>query len=129
MKKHYKLDPQKQKRYEKNVKKMITTLKDRYGGGFDESVHPEMVEQYVRSVIRMEEAEERIDNGEADKNDYMLLKSERSLQKDIIDRLKLSVRGIVGDTRSFKKEKPQDMLEFMMKKLEPFIDGDDDEAN
>lgn len=130
MKTHYKSNATKQKRYEEVCEKMTATLKDRYGEGFDEAVHPDMVRQYARSIIRGEEAEERIDNGEADKSDYSTLKAERSLQKDIIDRLKLSIRGIVGDTRSFSKDKPTDMIDFMMKKIKPFIkDGDDDETD
>lgn len=129
MKIHYKHDPEKQEQYEKIVKSMTETLKERYGKGFDESVHPDMIEQYARSIIRSREIEERIDNGDADTMDYSNLKSERAVQKDLIDRLKLTVRGIVGDTRSFKKEKTQDFKEFLTRKLSPFIGCDDDETD
>lgn len=127
MKTHYKTDPDKQKRYEKMVKKITKTVKDRYGKGFDDAVHPDMIEQYVRSIIRAEEYEESLDNGTAEKDTYSNLKAERSVQKDLVDRLKLTVRGIVGDTRSFTTEKPEDITEFLEKQFAPFVKDDDEE--
>lgn len=129
MKIHYKTDKDKQKRYEEHVRQMTATVKERYGKGFDDSVHPIMIEQFVRSVIRADDLEERIDNGEAEKSLYEMLKAERSVQKDILDRLKLTVRGIVGDTRSFKKERTSDFVEFFQKKFNVLVEDNPDETD
>lgn len=123
---HFKDNPEKQKRYETIVTEIITFIKSQYGdSAYTETVHRVMVEQYARSLIRAETLEETIDNGEGQKYHYDSLKAERAVQKDIADRLKLHVRAIIGDTRSYQKEKTTDFSQFLEKKLGVCVVEDD----
>jgi len=126
---HFKNDADKQKRYEKIINETIRFIKDQYGdNAYNESVHLVMVEQYARSLIRAETLEETIDNGEGQKYHYDSLKAERAVQKDIADRLKLHVRAMIGDVRSYQKETATDFETFLSNKLGVKV-VDEDEAN
>ena len=126
---HFKNDAGKQKRYEKVVHETIRFIKDQYGdNAYNESVHLVMVEQYARSLIRAETLEETIDNGEGQKYHYDSLKAERAVQKDIADRLKLHVRAMIGDVRSYQKETTTDFETFLTNKLGVKV-VDEDEAD
>ena len=101
-------------RYRRELKRRIAALKDMFKTDYKEEFHETMVIQMIRGEIMMEYYERLISNNQEESGTPSdLLNKERNHWRHLAEMLHMTLRSILGDTRTIKHDIPEDFKEYM----------------